>query len=77
MLPISLKWVTMQAMTDNTMVMPFPEMDCFALNTIHIGRYIISILWLSRFTHVTGAVVGGTLAMAMVAKLIPTMQIVT
>lgn len=29
MLPISLKWVTMQAMTDNTMVMPFPEMDCF------------------------------------------------
>ena len=75
LLPTSLKWVTMQAMTENTIVMPLPEMVCTALNMIH-GK-VISTLWLSRFTHVTEVVDGGTLAMVMVAKLMPTTQIVT
>ena len=72
LLPTSLKWVTMQAMTENTIVMPLPEMVCTALNMIH-GK-VISTLWLSRFTHVTEVVDGGTLAMVVAVNPTPSMK---
>ena len=74
LLPTSLKWVTMQAMTENTIVMPLPEMVCTALNMIH-GK-VISTLWLSRFTHVTEVVDGGTLAMVVAVNPMPSMKMV-
>lgn len=72
LLPTSLKWVTMQAMTENTIVMPLPEMVCTALNTI-LGK-VTSTPWLSLYTLVMVVADGGTLAMVVAVNPTPSMK---